>query len=98
MRLIDADALARKLQDEYHGAISDSELKVYQVLALLEEQPTAYDVDKVLKKLDERCRDEDRKYLTKIGYVGELEYAPVSQRSVGLFEAIGIVKVGGKNE
>ena len=39
-RLIDANALQRKLYDDYHGAISDSELKVYQVIRLLEEAPT----------------------------------------------------------
>jgi hypothetical protein len=39
-RLIDADALRRYLLDEYHGVISDSEIKIYQLIRLLNEQPT----------------------------------------------------------
>lgn len=40
MRLIDETALARQIESEYHGAISDSELKVYQVLQKLYDAPT----------------------------------------------------------
>ena len=40
MRLIDGDALNAYLQDEYHGAISDSELKVYQIMRLIDNAPT----------------------------------------------------------
>lgn len=39
-RLIDEIALSRQIQSEYHGAISDSEMKVYQVLQRLEAAPT----------------------------------------------------------
>ncbi len=50
-RLIDEIALSGQIQSEYHGAISDSEMKVYQVLQRLESAPT---VDAVLVV---RCRD-----------------------------------------
>ena len=40
MRLIDADKIQEYLLDKYHGAISDSEMKIYQLLRLLDEQPT----------------------------------------------------------
>lgn len=39
-RLIDEIALSGLIQSEYHGAISDSEMKVYQVLQRLEAAPT----------------------------------------------------------
>lgn len=39
-RLGDLDALCHYLQDVYHGAISDSELKVYEVIGLLYDAPT----------------------------------------------------------
>lgn len=39
-RLIDAEALARHLYDEYHGAISDSTLYVYEIIRLLDAAPT----------------------------------------------------------
>jgi hypothetical protein len=40
MRPIDGDAIEAFLRDEYHGAISDSELKVYQVINLIGNAPT----------------------------------------------------------
>lgn len=40
MRNIDADALSKKLHEDYHGAISDSSLYVYQILRILNEAPT----------------------------------------------------------
>lgn len=40
MRLIDGDAFNAYLQDEYHGAISDSELKVYKIMMLIDNAPT----------------------------------------------------------
>lgn len=40
MRLIDADAMNKYLHDEYHGAISDSELKVYRIIGIVNDAPT----------------------------------------------------------
>lgn len=48
MRLIDGDAFNAYLQDEYHGAISDSELKVYQIMRLIDNAPT---IDQIPVKL-----------------------------------------------
>lgn len=50
-RLIDEMALSRLIQSEYHGAISDSEMKVYEVLQRLVAAPTVDAVPVV------RCRD-----------------------------------------
>lgn len=50
-RLIDEIALSGPIQSEYHGAISDSEMKVYQVLQRLESAPTVDAVPVV------RCRE-----------------------------------------
>ena len=49
-RLIDEIALSGPIQSEYHGAISDYEMKVYQVLQRLESAPTVDAVPVV------RCR------------------------------------------
>lgn len=42
MRLIDADAFNEYLKDEYHGAISDSQLYIYQILRLIDNVPTVH--------------------------------------------------------
>lgn len=45
-RYIDADKLTAFLYDEYHGMISDESMRIYQIIQLLNESPTA-DVQKV---------------------------------------------------
>ena len=50
-RLIDANKMCRELQEEFHGMISDEELKIYQILRRLDEQPTVDAVEVV------RCKD-----------------------------------------
>lgn len=51
MGLIDKEQASRELFEFYHGAISDSELKIYQVLRFLDRQPTIDAVSVV------RCKD-----------------------------------------
>lgn len=80
MRLIDADSLKKFLTKLYEaGAPYDG------IIELLDKQPTAYDVDKVVEQLENRVLDTTDS-LTGIGakwaYKG----------------AINIVKVGGKDE
>lgn len=51
-RLIDADALQKYLREEYHGMISDESMKIYEILRLIDAQPTAYDLEKVVAELN----------------------------------------------
>lgn len=86
MRLIDADALKKDLKSV---TLSNGTLvNTNAVLYLLEEYPTAYDVDKVVEQL------EDRKSLM-------LETLKISEADIdrgriyGMDKAIEIVKGGG---
>ena len=86
MRLVDADALKKDLKSV---TLSNGTLvNTNAVLYLLEEYPTAYDVDKVVKQL------EDRKSLI-------LETLKISEADIdrgriyGMEKAIEIVKGGG---
>lgn len=45
-RYIDADKLNAKLMDEYYGMISDESMKIYKIMQMLDNAPTA-DVQEV---------------------------------------------------
>lgn len=93
MRLIDADALMEQYdlkdatkygnKNEEQQAHSYSTLMLYEIADMIEDAPTAYDVDKVVEELEERkheiCLSDD-----------DLEYY-----QNGIDEAIEIVKHGG---
>ena len=88
MRLIDADALKKDLKSV---TLSNGTLvNTNAVLYLLEEYPTAYDVDKIVEQL------EDRKSLM-------METLKISEADIdrgriyGMEKAIEIVKGGGVN-
>lgn len=38
---IDADKINAKLMDEYHGMISDESMKIYKIMQMLDNAPTA---------------------------------------------------------
>jgi hypothetical protein len=40
-RYIDADKLNAKLMDEYYGMISDESMKIYKIMQMLDNAPTA---------------------------------------------------------
>lgn len=40
-RYIDADKINAKLMDEYHGMISDESMKIYKIMQMLDNAPTA---------------------------------------------------------
>lgn len=85
-RLIDADSLIKVLETYKFGAISNDAEREYvkeTVLQFVKEQPTAYDVDAVVKELEEYKikRSDDSVY-----GVGVLN---------GYVEAIDIVREGG---
>ncbi len=76
MRLIDAD----KLRKEIHMSYSD-DLGIREVI---NEQPTAYDVDKVVEHIESSSTDKD-------GIVCYVDEKPVITKEV----AIKIIKSGG---
>ena len=45
-RYIDADKINAELMDEYHGMISDESMKIYKIMQMLDNAPTA-DVEEV---------------------------------------------------
>lgn len=65
MRLIDADALVKRLEKshEYHAKTSREEVLLFRDIRIINEQPTAYDQDKVVEQLNDKFRvvrtDED---------------------------------------
>ena len=92
MRLIDSDALKKDLKSV---TLSNGTLvNTNAVLYLLEEYPTAYDVDKVVEKLEKRRMDALRHLRenkgTEFGYASECVYNALN-------EAVEIVKGGGVN-
>lgn len=96
MKLIDADALKKDLKSV---TLSNGTLvNTNAVLYLLEEYPTAYDVDKVVEQLEKRIRTHEHciEYEKKNGTITE-EFQQRKAVEV-LKEAIEIVKGGGMND
>lgn len=92
MRLIDADALIeamKKTESEYENAMTCPSW--WSAFNVISEQPTAYDIDKVVEELEkeaERWEDSGKEYKDKCEIaVGR-----------GLRKAIEIVKAGGEND
>ena len=85
MRLIDADALIEELEEKMFNSQSMCPvIKITDVMSLIDEQPTAYDVEKVVAELDESS------FLMEPRAEGH--YA---DNGVFLDEAIKIVRKGG---
>ena len=76
MRLIDADKLILHLYDAIENCIK-----------AIEEQPTAYDMEKVVEKLENRSKE----YNSGVRLHGKSEEMLTD-------DAIEIVKAGGKND
>ena len=97
MRLIDADALIKNLSYLYTKNHIPIDMRTKEILTTIMEQPTAYDVDKVVeelkrelslaKKEKERCTGENH-----------LQFDSTKGYASGISYAIEIVKAGGKNE
>ena len=80
MRLIDAD----KLKDERRTLPMMSNWGEILISLLIDEQPTAYDIDRVIEQLE------------KVSFIDvDEEYADDGQRMLFLHDAIEIVKKGG---
>lgn len=80
MRLIDADKLKKQIHCEYSDDLG--------ILEKIDEQPTAYDVDKVAEQLEKDKFIDCETILSDVhqGY------------NAGLSRAIEIIKAGGKND
>ena len=91
MRLIDADALIeamKKTESEYENAMTcPSWLSAFNVIS---EQPTAYDIDKVVEELEENASRYTKKYATPYGNNGYRD-----TKAISIHKAIEIVKRGG---
>lgn len=89
MRLIDADALIELLNKYKFGIVQKEVEREYikeVILRFVEEQPTAYDVEKVVEELEEQI-DNNRGWEDEDYYWGETK---------GYEHAIEIVRNGGK--
>lgn len=101
MRLIDADLLLSQIgnrYDEKKDIVPDNLAEGFvQMEKLIKEQPTAYDVDKVVEKLEEEREisyaDFDR-YVKDYGLWLDAEYDDFFHK--GLERAARIVKRGGE--
>ena len=96
MRLIDADKLLETLQDlEPHCNNKKYEngmliMMRYYMPQIINDEPTAYDVDKVVEQLEENASRYTKKYLTPYGNNGYKDIKAISVK-----KAIEIVKQGG---
>ena len=87
-RLIDADALKKDLKSV---TLSNGTLvNTNAVLYLLEEYPTAYDIDKIVEELEENASRYTKKYATPYGNNGYRD-----TKAISIHKAIEIVKRGG---
>ena len=102
MRLIDADALLEQYnlndatkygnKDANQQAHSYSTMMLYEIANMIEDAPTAYDMDKVVEKLEE-VKNKD----TEIA-LDEAQKERCFWYAQGMNRAIEIVKGGGVNE
>ena len=94
MRLIDADALIeamKKTESEHENAMTCPSW--WSAFNAISEQPTAYDLDKVVEELGENASRYTKKYVTPYGNNG---YRDV--KAISIHKAIEIVKNGGVDD
>ena len=91
MRLIDAD----KLKTDLEKAISKNEdmdcLDFLRAASVIDEQPTAYDPDKVVAELKKESESSCGMYTARCPYIGETIFC----EQCAMLRAIQIVKGGG---
>lgn len=82
MRLIDADKLIKVLKDRATNEAIMGYMTAYDVINSIidevEEQPTAYDVDKVVKELDKasdyyECEEQGREHVQMVDLTDAIE-------------------------
>ena len=79
--------------DDLILAIKNQQSAFMLALTLLDNEPTAYSVEKVIKELEEKASRYTKKYVTPYGNNG---YRDV--KAISIHKAIEIVKAGVKNE
>ena len=90
MRLIDADLLIERIG--FYNTSQEREENVGQIITLedFDNMPTAYDVDNVVKELEENASRYTKKYLTPYGNNGYRD-----TKAISIHKAIEIVKQSG---
>ena len=97
MRLIDADTLIKNLSYLYTKNHIPVDMRAKEILTTIREQPTAYDVDKVVEELEECSWSFEAKILVPhSNELGEYE-EEVERKMIFTQDAIKIVKAGGEN-
>ncbi|MDO4801296.1 MAG: hypothetical protein Q4A15_03945 [Prevotellaceae bacterium] len=94
-RLIDADALYDKTMFKM-GLFDNQDREIF--LDAIDEQPTAYDVDKVIEELEKEQEQWLRGYNQTLEMGIEHLWRNFSGRVYGVASAIDIVKRGGVND
>ena len=100
MRLIDADALIERIDDLFEWCQDERKSGLEQAMCIIHEQPTAYDVDRVVEDLTiekekwERGCEEVRTLENTQGFDLEGLWRNMSGRAYGVAEAIDIVRRG----
>ena len=93
MRLIDADALVKGLSYLYTKNHIPVDMRTKEILITIMEQPTAYDIGKVVEELEENASRYTKKYVTPYGNNGYRD-----TKAISIHKAIEIVKGGGIDE
>ena len=93
MRLIDADTLVKDLSYLYTKNHIPVDMRTKEILTTIMEQPTAYDIDKVVEELEKNASRYTKKYVTPYGNNGYKDTKAISIR-----KAIEIVKKGGVSD
>ena len=92
-----SDLISRSELIKHFEAVQSQEdaigLDFVAIIDEIKEQPTAYDIDKVVDKLEENASRYTKKYNTPYGNNG---YRDV--KAISIHKAIEIVKAGVKNE
>ena len=98
-RLIDADALLEQYnlkdatkygnKDAEQQAHSYSTMMLYEIADMIDDAPTAYDIDKVVEELEENASRYTKKYSTPYGNNGYRD-----TKAISIHKAIEIVKRG----
>lgn len=97
MRLIDADALVKRLEKshEYHAKTSREEVLLFRDIRIINEQPTAYDPDKVVQQLEEAEHNARTMIRFEKAYGSVDDRIKAEAEARALKHAIEIVKGGG---
>ena len=99
-RLIDAETLKQELYQQWFMDIlltqTSSEDMFYALAQKIDQQPTAYDTDKVVEQLEEVLSLADKEK-ERCARENPLQFDSAKGYATGIFNALEIVKAGGVN-